>query len=133
MPMKCVIVTPERTQLDKEVRSVVLPMVDGQLGVLENRAPLVGRLGYGLLTFEATDGTSSELYVDGGFVQIENNVVSVLTSRAVAPTTIDPVTAQKSLEEALAMPGSGPAAQAIKATAVARARGQLTVANSRRA
>ncbi len=127
MALRCVIVTPERTQLDQTVRSVVLPMADGQMGVLPGRAPLVGRLGYGLLKFD-TDQGSKVLYIDGGFVQIENDVVSVLTSRAVPPESIDGAAAQKALEVALAMPAPGAAGIAMREAAVARARGQLRVA-----
>ena len=34
MAIRCVVVTPERTELDREAESVVLPMFDGELGVL---------------------------------------------------------------------------------------------------
>lgn len=127
MVLRCVVTTPERTQLDEEVRSVVLPMDDGQLGVLPGRAPLVGRLGYGILKYE-TSGGSKELFVDGGFVQIEGNVISVLTSRALNPSALDLATAEKAMDAATAMPGGSPALTLLRDTAVRRARGQIQVA-----
>jgi F-type H+-transporting ATPase subunit epsilon len=127
MALRCVVTTPERTQLNEEVRSVVLPMVDGQLGVLPGRAPMVGRLGYGLLIYETSSG-NKELFVDGGFVQVEGDLVSVLTSRALPPSAIDVTSAEKSMAEALGMAGGSPGATLLRDTAVRRARGQLRVA-----
>ena len=46
MALRCVVVTPERTELDREAEYVSLPMFDGELGVLKGRAPMIGRLGY---------------------------------------------------------------------------------------
>ena len=44
MTLRCVVVTPERTELDREAEYVSLPMFDGELGVMSGRAPLIGRL-----------------------------------------------------------------------------------------
>jgi len=78
MKLQVVIVTPESTALDKHVDSVVLPLFDGEKGILANHAPMIGRLGKGKLRIK--DGGSEESYeIDGGFVQIEANVVSILT------------------------------------------------------
>jgi F-type H+-transporting ATPase subunit epsilon len=123
MPLRCVVVTPERTQLDQAAASLVLPMADGALGVLPGRAPLVGRLGYGILKIVGENGTT-EWFVDGGFVQIEKDLVSILTSRVVPPSSIDAAAAEKSLDEALALPSNN----LQRSSAVARARGQVRVA-----
>ena len=56
--IQCVVVTPERALLDERVDAVVLPMYDGELGVLPGRAPLIGRLGFGEL--RTTRGTIME-------------------------------------------------------------------------
>ena len=47
--LQCVIVTPEKAILDEPADMVILPMIDGELGVLPRRAALVGRLGKGEL------------------------------------------------------------------------------------
>ena len=44
--LKCVIVTPEKAVLDEAAEFIVVPMSDGELGVAENRLPLIGRLGF---------------------------------------------------------------------------------------
>ncbi len=83
--LQVVIVTPESTALDKQVDSVVLPLFDGEKGILANHAPMIGRLGKGKLRIK--DGGSEESYqIDGGFVQVESNVVSILTGKSDAVT-----------------------------------------------
>ena len=69
MALQVVIVTPERAVLDKEADFVVLPMVDGELGVMPQHAPLIGRLGKGELRI--TKGSTVDKWqVVGGFAQI---------------------------------------------------------------
>jgi len=45
--LQCVVVTPEQAVLDETTDFVAVPMLDGELGVLPGRAPLIGRLGTG--------------------------------------------------------------------------------------
>jgi F-type H+-transporting ATPase subunit epsilon len=78
--LRVVIVTPEKAVLDERADFVVLPMVDGELGVLPKHAPLIGRVGKGELRVTLND-TVKKLHVEGGFAQIRSNVVTVLTSR----------------------------------------------------
>ncbi|HEV3448331.1 MAG TPA: F0F1 ATP synthase subunit epsilon, partial [Gemmataceae bacterium] len=80
--LQCVVVTPERAVLDEPVDFVVLPLYDGELGVLPGRAPLIGRLGPGELRLRRGDAIR-RFFVDGGFAQVRNNIVTVLTPRAV--------------------------------------------------
>src|SRR5438270_509432 len=94
--VQCVVVTPERAVLDAAVDFVALPMYDGELGVLPGRRPLIGRLGFGEL--RTTKGTSvRRFYVDGGFVQIRNNVVTVLTGKAIRAEDIKVVAVEQDL------------------------------------
>ena len=86
--VQVVVVTPERAVLDETVASVVLPMFDGELGVLPGRAPLTGRLGPGELRLPG-DGPGRRYFVDGGFVQVSpspagHTVVTVLTPKAIS-------------------------------------------------
>ena len=74
------IVTPERQFLDEKADFIVLPMVDGELGVCPSHAPLIGRLGKGELRF-TKNGFIKKLMIDGGFAQVRADVVTVLTSR----------------------------------------------------
>ena len=79
--LRCVIVTPERAVLDDPADFVVLPMIDGELGVLPQHAPLIGRLGSGELRITRA-GVVQKWQVVGGFAQVRSNVITVLTSRA---------------------------------------------------
>lgn len=127
MAIRCVVVTPERTELDRQASFVTLPMYDGELGVGTGRAPLIGRLGYGLLKLQTEAGTQ-RLFIDGGFAQVEDDVVSVLTSRAMPADQIDVDAAERSLAEALQMPGTTPELRSLRDAAQLRARGQLRAA-----
>src|SRR5688500_17456398 len=86
--LQCVIVTPDRKVLDERTDFVVVPMFDGEVGILPRRAPLIGRLGYGEMR-TTTKGITTRYYVEGGFVQVRSDVVSVLTPKAVPVTSID--------------------------------------------
>jgi F-type H+-transporting ATPase subunit epsilon len=80
--LQCVIVTPEKAILDEPADMVILPMIDGELGVLPRRAALVGRLGKGELRIKLGNETK-RLRVEGGFAQVRSDVVTVLTTRVV--------------------------------------------------
>ena len=127
MAIRCVVVTPERTELDREADSVVLPMFDGELGILAGRAPMIGRLGFGTLRLQTAAGPE-RYYVDGGFAQVEDNTVNILTSRAIPVDLLDAEEAQKALEDARELPSSTPEESQLKDTAVRRARGQVRAA-----
>src|SRR5256885_13558178 len=80
--MQCIIVTPEATVLDEPAEFVALPLYDGEIGIAPQHAPMLGRLGYGEMRVKQ-GGASKRYYVDGGFVEVAGDVVSVLTQRAV--------------------------------------------------
>jgi F-type H+-transporting ATPase subunit epsilon len=125
--LQCMIVTPEITVLDQAVDFVAIPLYDGELGVLPGRSPLVARLGYGELRTQ-TGSTTSSYYVDGGFLQINRDVVSVLTHRAVPAERIDPAAAHAALESANREVPTTPDAFEAKVISLSRARGQIAVA-----
>ena len=124
MSLRCVVVTPERTELDREADYVSLPMFDGELGVLSGRAPLIGRLGYGTLRLQTAAGLE-KYFIDGGFAQVENDVVNVLTGKPVPVDLLDGDAAREALDAAQDMPGSTPEETQLKNIALLRARGQL--------
>lgn len=127
--LHCVVVTPERALVDKPAEFVALPMYDGELGVLPGRRPLIGRLGYGELRIRQ-GGQVERFFVDGGFAQVRDNVVTVLTPRALRAEDIDPVAAREALQTALA-PAPTPQAQEAHRRAQERARAQLRIAHHR--
>jgi F-type H+-transporting ATPase subunit epsilon len=122
MPLRCVVVTPERALLDEQVDFVALPMYDGELGVLPGRAALIGRLGPGELRTRQGQDTR-RFYVDGGFAQVRNNIVTVLTPRALKANEINQAAAEQALEAARA--STAGAEERLKAEARARAQLRL--------
>ena len=129
MSIQCVVVTPEKTAFDGSVDSLVLPMFDGELGVQSGRAPMIGRLGYGVLRTTAGNDTR-RYFVDGGFVQIENNVVNVLTGFLTPIEDLDSAQTETELADALALPSTTPVESDQKQTALLRARGRRRAAKS---
>jgi len=97
--LKCVVVTPEKAVVDATCDFAALPLYDGQLGVLPGRLPLIGRLGFGELRLESGDQTQ-HIYIDGGFVQIRNNTITVLTRRAIKGEDISLAHIDEAMQEA---------------------------------
>ena len=125
MSLRCVVVTPEKAVLDEAASFVVVPMIDGELGVALDRLPLIGRLGFGELRL--TQGNLvKHYYIDGGFVQIRGNVVTVLTSKAVAAKDIKVAEAESLLKSPKVE--TTPEGQAAQEKAQQRARAQLRIA-----
>ena len=122
--IQVVVVTQEKTLLDEQVDFVSLPLYDGELGVLPGRTPLIGRLGFGELRTRLGDATR-RYYVDGGFAQVRDNVVTVLTSRALKLEAIDPAAAARELEKAQEQPALTDHDFDEKTRAVARARAMV--------
>jgi len=81
--MQVVIVTPEQTMLDEKCSSMTVPLFDGSYGIMDKHAPMIGRLGSGEMKIKTGSG-NLKFEVEGGFVQVADNVVSVLTGKASA-------------------------------------------------
>ncbi len=124
----CSVITPEEQVLEARATSVVIPAHDGQIGILENRAPLLCELGTGVLRIDTTSEGPKEFFVDGGFAQVLDNNVMVLTERAVAAEDLDRVAARQALAEAEQMPLTDLACVAARNKAIARAKTQLRLA-----
>jgi F-type H+-transporting ATPase subunit epsilon len=124
--LQCLVVTPEKKLLDEVVDFVALPLYDGELGVLPGRSPLIGRLGYGELRTR-TGQTTHRYFVDGGFAQVRDDVVTVLTNRALPADQIDPAAASHELEHAQETRALTDDEFAAKLKAMDRARGMLRV------
>jgi F-type H+-transporting ATPase subunit epsilon len=126
--LQCVVVTPEATVIDTPAEFVALPLYDGEVGIAPGRSPLIGRLGYGELRIRQHGAEQTRMYVDGGFVQVVDNVVSVLTNRALPAHTLDTAVAEEQLRTALASRAAGEQELAIRDRLISQARGQLRVA-----
>ena len=124
--LKCVIVTPEKAVLDESADFVVVPMFDGELGVAPGRLPIIGRLGFGELRI-TQGGAIKHLFIDGGFLQIRGNTITVLTSKAVFAKDINVGAAQAVLRSAQS--DTTPEAQEARNKSEQRARVQIRIAS----
>ena len=124
--MKCIVVTPETTVLEQTAQFVALPLYDGEIGIAPRHSPLIGRLGYGELRLVNGDVTT-RYYVDGGFVQVKDDVISVLTNRAMPAAKIDRQVAEEQLATARARKVTTDELLAIRDRQEAQARAQIRV------
>lgn len=75
--LKVSVISPTQVGFEGEGESVIVPAYDGLLGILYNHAPMMVLLGDGELVIR--DGEEEHrLHVSGGFLQVVDNVVSVL-------------------------------------------------------
>jgi F-type H+-transporting ATPase subunit epsilon len=124
----CSVITPERAVLETEATFVAFPAHDGEVGILRNRAPLLYKLGIGELRVESPEG-NHRLFVDGGFAQMVENRLTILTEAAKSIDEIDRAAAQRALEEARTLPMVSDAEFAARQRAVQRAETQLRLAS----
>lgn len=103
---QCTVVTPTAPVLDQAVRHATVPAWDGWIGLLPLRAPLLVKLGYGPLRLDLPDNTTQVLFVGGGFAQMKDDMLTVLTDEAIPPEQIDRAEAEDVLKEAYAIPAT---------------------------
>ena len=128
----CSVVTPERKVLECDARFVAFPAHDGEMGVLNHRAPLVCRLGIGVLRVE-TEGKKHVLFVDGGFAQVDDKSrLTILTQQAHRPDDLEAAVAERALVEARAMKITDDASFVARSEAIQRAQVQVRLAHARR-
>jgi F-type H+-transporting ATPase subunit epsilon len=93
------IVTPEKRVLDERVDAVTLPGLNGEMQILAGHSALISQLKSGILSY-SQGASSSRLMVSGGFVEVNNDRVSVLADIAEMSDEIDTALARLELTEA---------------------------------
>ncbi len=114
------LVAADRTVWSGEATMVIARTVEGELGVLRGHAPLLSLLADAVVEIDAGDGEVVLAAVDGGFISVANDRVSILSPNAVLAADID-VSAERSELEA-AQAGDGADAEARIRRAEARIR-----------
>lgn len=98
--MSITIITPERTVLkDAPTDAVVIPVVDGSMGILKNHAPMVANLRIGVLRYKQ-DGVYKRAAVTGGFAEVSDNRITVLADAAELAESIDVMRAMEARRRA---------------------------------
>jgi F-type H+-transporting ATPase subunit epsilon len=135
MPLHLEIVTPERLAYSDEVDMVLVPGIEGELGILPHHTPLVSLLGVGELKIRK-GGDEESFAIAGGFLQVRPDKVVVMAETAEIGAEIDLERAQRARAEAEKALEGGYVEGADLALARAelqRALVRIRVAESRRA
>ena len=81
--LRVTVLSPEQTVFQGTADAVVVPALNGQLGILRGHAPLMALLGEGEMRI-TVNGADQRFRVSGGFLQVADNEVTVLSERAEA-------------------------------------------------
>lgn len=76
------VVSPEATAWSGQATIVIARTPDGELGIMADHEPLMGALSTGAVEIEPVDGPRVTIGVYGGFIQVLNNQVTLITDRA---------------------------------------------------
>lgn len=120
------VVSAEEALFSGEARFIALPGEAGELGILPNHAPLITRLKPGPVRIELESGDEEYVFVAGGILEVQPDIVTVLADTAIRGKDLDEAKAaeaKRRAEEALSNSGSNieyAKAQAELAEAVAQ-------------
>ena len=99
MALTLEIVTPEARVYSDTIDTVVIPTVQGEIGILAGHIPLLTQVEYGELRV-TKGGVETRLAVGKGFAQVEGDVVSVLAEHAITEAKIDEAVVEEALKRA---------------------------------
>ncbi|MDQ3384760.1 MAG: F0F1 ATP synthase subunit epsilon [Actinomycetota bacterium] len=124
MALQVELVSPERILFSGDATSVTARTADGDIAFLTGHAPFIGLLNIGVVTIDLTDGTRMKVAVHGGFVEVMDDRVTILSDVAELPDQIDRARAERALAAAQGSTGAGDA-EADAAARRARVRLEL--------
>jgi F-type H+-transporting ATPase subunit epsilon len=125
---RCVIVTPEEQSFDQDVKQVIIPAHDGEMGILTDRAPILVKLGLGALTVDTADGKRKSFFVDGGVAQMKENVLTIATTEATPVEELDARQAETELADATAARISEKLPADLRERSIRRAKTKMALA-----
>ncbi len=123
------LVTPEKVAWSAPADFVVLPAIEGEMGVLPGHQPYLARLAAGEVRVTAAGADVKRFAISGGFAEIKDDVVSLFAETAEDAANIDSERARQSLEKAKAVvkPGLDPMQLMQMEAAIRRAQTRLRV------
>lgn len=99
--MQLEVITPDKSLLvRKDISYVLAETVVGGVGILANHAPLIATLAEGPLKYQDEKGTLHFVYVEGGFMEVGSNKVTILSVDAQDSADIDVEKNKRRLEAA---------------------------------
>ncbi len=133
MPIRCEIVSQDRTVFEGDVDIVVAPGAEGEMGILPHHSPLLTTLKHGVLKIR--QGGREEVFaISGGFMEVRPDIVTVLADAAEYAEEIDVARAEEArrrAEEAMRA-GPPPGSEAFLAAEMALRRSNLRLQVARR-
>ena len=100
MPFTLEIVTPERLAWKGEASALVLPTIDGEVGILPGHAAMLTPLRPGEVRVQMVGGEQQAFYVSGGMLEVQPKVVTVLSDTAIRAHDLDEAAVMKAKQEA---------------------------------
>lgn len=107
MPIRCEIVSQDRMVFEGDVDIVVVPGIEGKMGILPNHAPLLSTLDFGILRVRY--GDNEEVFtIAGGILEVQPDIVTILADAAENVMEIDVARAQAAKDRAERVLEEGP-------------------------
>jgi F-type H+-transporting ATPase subunit epsilon len=83
------LVSPERLLLSEEVASVTIPGTEGDMGILPDHAPVLSTLRPGIVVVTRESGEADQIFVRGGFAEVNPQGLTVLAETATPIAELD--------------------------------------------
>lgn len=83
------VLASDRSFYEGRAKMIILPAVDGEMGIMANHDDIVAAIKVGELRIQKEDGSWESALVGGGIMQDTNNRVTILTEFAEHPDEID--------------------------------------------
>jgi len=123
------IVSPSGRVFNGEATRIKAPGVEGSFEVLKNHAPMIAAIEVGTIVVTGVDGHPITIATSGGFVEVQNNTVSVVAETAELASDIDVERAKAAEQRAVeALANADPKVKATMEAALERARNRVRVA-----
>jgi F-type H+-transporting ATPase subunit epsilon len=107
MPIRCEIVSQDRMVFEGDADIIVVPGVNGEMGILPHHAPLLSTLGFGILKVRY-QGEEEVFAISGGVIEVQPTIVTVLADAAENVMEIDISRAEAAKQRAEQMLKEGP-------------------------
>ena len=122
---RCEVLTPAGPVVKTEAVLARLPLMDGSLGVLAGRAPMMALLGAGPLEIQKPDGAEDRYFVAGGFAHVRGNSLSILAEQCTPVGELDHQAVTAEMETANGMPADSPEQRTRRRRALAVASAKM--------
>jgi len=93
------IITPEETVVKSEILDLYIPAFYGKAGILSNHLPYISLLKFGEVSYDDTEGKSHYLYIENGFLEVNENNISIISDKVIRGEEIDKINVKARLAE----------------------------------